>query len=194
MLNPSLQRNDKKARVLIYTVSLVVFAAVVVLSKYKLNINPGFDVHIFALLNAVINSLVAVLLLAGLFSAKQKKYALHKKIMLAAIVLSVLFLVSYIAHHLLAGETRYGDLNHDGLLGDDEKLQAGSMRTVYFVLLFTHIPLAAIILPFILFTAYRALTGQYEAHKKLTRITWPVWFYVAVSGVLVYLMIHPYYH
>lgn len=194
MLNPSLQRNDKKARVLIYTVSLVVFAAVVVLSKYKLNINPGFDVHIFALLNAVINSLVAVLLLAGLFSAKQKKYALHKKIMLAAIVLSVLFLVSYIAHHLLAGETRYGDLNHDGLLGDDEKLQAGSMRKVYFVLLFTHIPLAAIILPFILFTAYRALTGQYEAHKKLTRITWPVWFYVAVSGVLVYLMIHPYYH
>lgn len=193
MLQPSLQQNDKKARLLIYTVSVVVFAAVVVLSKYKLSVDLGFNVHVFALANAVINSMVAVLLLAGLLTAKQKNYALHKKIMLAAIVLSVLFLVSYIAHHLLAGETRYGDLNHDGLLSDDEKLQAGSMRMVYFILLFTHIPLAAIILPFILFTAYRALTGQYEAHKKLTRITWPVWFYVAVSGVLVYLMINPYY-
>lgn len=193
MLQPSLQQNDKKARLLIYTVSVVVFAAVVVLSKYKLSVDLGFNVHVFALANAVINSMVAVLLLAGLLTAKQKNYALHKKIMLAAIILSVLFLVSYIAHHLLAGETRYGDLNHDGLLSDDEKLQAGSMRMVYFILLFTHIPLAAIILPFILFTAYRALTGQYEAHKKLTRITWPVWFYVAVSGVLVYLMINPYY-
>lgn len=193
LLEPTLKKNDKKARLFIYTVSFVVFAAVVFLSKYKLNVDLGFNVHVFAKANAVINSIVAVLLLAGLFTVKQKKYGLHKKIMLTAISLSVLFLLSYIAHHLLAGDTRYGDLNHDGIISIDEKTLAGNLRMVYYFILITHIPLAAIVLPFILFTAYRALTGEYEQHKKLVRITWPLWFYVAVTGVVVYLMISPYY-
>ena len=194
MLQPSLTKNDKKARLLIYTVSIVVFAAVVFLSKYKLTADLGFDVHVFAKANAVINSIVALLLLAGLFTVNQKNYLLHKKIMMSAIILSVLFLLSYIAHHLLAGDTKYGDINHDGILSVDEKALAGNMRLVYYFILITHIPLAAIILPFILFTAYRALTGEYDKHKKLVRITWPVWFYVAVTGVAVYLMISPYYN
>ena len=193
MLQPSLTKNDKKAKLLIYTVSVVVFAAVVFLSKYKLVVDLGFDVHVFAKTNAIINSIVALLLLAGLFIIKQKNYLLHKKIMMSAIILSVLFLFSYIAHHLLAGDTKYGDINHDGILSMDEKALAGNMRMVYYFILITHIPLAAIILPFILFTAYRALTGEYDKHKKLVRITWPVWFYVAVTGVLVYRMISPYY-
>ena len=194
MLQPSLTKNDKKARRLIYTVSIVVFAAVVFLSKYKLQVDLGFNVHVFAKANAIINSMVAILLLAGLFTVKQKNYLLHKKIMLSAIVLSVLFLLSYIAHHLLAGDTKFGDINHDGILSIDEKTTAGSLRMIYYFILITHIPLAAIILPFILFTAYRALTGEYDKHKKLVRITWPVWFYVAVTGVLVYLVINPYYN
>ena len=194
MLQPSLTKNDKKAKLLIYAVSFVVFAAVVFLSKFKLQADLGFDVHVFAKINAIINSMVAVLLLAGLFAAKQRKYELHKKIMLAAIFLSVLFLLSYIAHHLLAGDTKFGDLNHDGILSLDEKSLAGNLRIVYYVILITHIPLAAIILPFILFTAYRALIGEYDKHKKLVRITWPVWFYVAITGVVVYLMISPYYN
>ena len=193
LLEPTLKKNDKKARLFIYTVSFVVFAAVIFLSKYKLDVDLGFNVHVFAKANAVINSIVAVLLLTGLFSVKQKKYELHKKIMLTAISLSVLFLLSYIAHHLLAGDTKYGDLNHDGILSIDEKALAGNLRMFYYFILITHIPLAAIILPFILFTAYRALTGEYDKHKKLVRITWPVWFYVAVTGVLVYRMISPYY-
>lgn len=194
MLQPSLPKNDKKAKRLIYTVSFVVFAAVVFLSKYKLNVDLGFDVHVFAKANTIINSMVAVLLLAGLFSARQKKYELHKKIMLTAISMSVLFLLSYIAHHLLAGDTKYGDLNHDGIVSLGEKALAGNLRMIYYFILITHIPLAAIILPFILFTAYRALTGEYDKHKRLVRITWPVWFYVAVTGVIVYLMISPYYN
>lgn len=194
MLQPSFKKNDAKARILIYAVSIIVFAAVVLLSRVKLDIDLGFDVHLFALLNAVINSAVALLLIAGLLTARQRKYIIHKKIILSAILLSVLFLVSYICHHLFAGETKFGDLNGDGVLGVDEKLRAGSMRWVYYIILFTHIPLAGIILPFILFTAYRALIGEYEVHKKLVRITWPVWFYVAVTGVLVYLLISPYYH
>jgi putative membrane protein len=193
MLQPSLVKNDKKAKLLIYVVSFVVFAAVVLLSKFKLEVDLGFNVHVFAQANAIINSVVAILLLAGLITIKQKKYLLHKKIMLAAMFLSVLFLVSYIAHHLLAGDTKFGDINHDGILSEDEKLAAGSVRMLYYFILLTHIPLAAIILPFILFTAYRALIGEYEQHKKLTRITWPVWFYVAVTGVVVYVMISPYY-
>jgi len=193
MLPASLNKNDKKARQLIYAVSLVVFAAVALLSKFKLNVNPGFDVHIFAMANAIINTLVMILLGAGLVTVKLKKYKLHKKMMFTAIILSVLFLVSYIAHHLLAGETKFGDLNHDGILSDEEKLRVGGLRFFYYFILLTHIPLAAIMLPFILFTAYRALVGEYEAHKKLVRITWPVWFYVAFTGIMVYLLISPYY-
>ena len=194
MLQPTLIKNDGKAKVLIWTVSIIVFVAVVILSKVKLVLDLPFNVHVFATINAVINSMVAVLLIAGLITAKSKNYATHKKIMLSAIVLSVLFLVSYICHHLLAGETKYGDLNHDGVLSMNETAMAGSSRIFYYILLLTHIPLAAIILPFILFTAYRALTGEYDKHRKLVRITWPVWFFVAVSGVVVYLMISPYYN
>lgn len=193
MLAPSLQKNERKARIFIFTVSIIVFAAVVILSRVKFELNLPFNVHIFAAANAVINTLVTICLVAGLITVKNQHYVIHKKIMLTAIVLSVFFLVSYIAHHLLAGETRFGDINHDGILSDSEKLDAGSMRIIYYILLLTHIPLAAVILPFILFTAYRALTGDYEKHKKLTRFTWPLWFYVAVSGVIIYLLISPYY-
>jgi putative membrane protein len=193
MLEPVLEKNDKKAKWLIGVFSFVVFAAVVLLSRIKLEVNLGFNVHLFAQFNAMVNAAVTVLLLLALYAVKKKNYLLHKKLMLTALVLSVLFLVSYICHHLFAGETKFGDINHDGILSDTEKLQAGTMRTMYYILLATHIPLAAIILPFILLTAYRALIAEWPKHKKLARITWPVWFYVSLSGVLVYLFISPYY-
>lgn len=174
-----INKNDKRARTLILILSVIVFAAVVVLGRVSLNLDLGFDVHIFAKLNALINATVAVLLVAGLVTAKQKQYATHKRIMLTAMVLSALFLVSYIAHHLLAGETKFGG--------------EGSIRYVYYIILVTHILLAAIILPFILFTAYRALIGENAAHRRLAKITWPIWFYVAVTGPIVYLLISPYY-
>lgn len=179
MLQPMFEKNDKKAKGLIYVVSFVVFIAVAILSKVKLEVDLGFDVHIFATINAVINSLVSVLLVLALVAVKQKKFQQHKNYMMGAIVLSVLFLVSYIAHHLLAGDTYFGG--------------EGAIRYVYFFILITHIFLAAIILPFILFTSYRALIGEYDKHKKLARYTWPLWFYVSVTGVVVYLMISPYY-
>lgn len=193
MLNPVLKKDDKKASRLIIAFSVVVFSAVVLLSKVKLEVDLGFDVHFFALINAMINSWVTVLLILALLAVKKKKYETHKKLMLTAMLLSILFLVSYICHHLLAGDTRFGDINHDGIVSEAEKTTAGSLRIVYYIILGTHIPLAGIILPFILFTAYRALIGEYPAHKKLARITWPVWFYVAVTGVIVYVMISPYY-
>lgn len=193
MLAPVWKKNDRKASVLIITFSLVVFVAVVALSRVKLEVNLGFDVHWFARVNAAINSIVAVLLVAALIAVRRGKYEAHKKMMLAAMILSILFLVSYICHHLFAGETRFGDTDHNGLVSVEEKTAAGWLRIVYFILLSTHIPLAGIILPFILFTAYRSLIGEYERHKKLGKITWPVWLYVAITGVLVYWMISPYY-
>ncbi|HEY6502706.1 MAG TPA: DUF420 domain-containing protein [Chitinophagaceae bacterium] len=193
MLAPVWKRNDKKARRLIIAFSLVVFIAVVALSRVKLEVELGFDVHFFALINAMINSCVAILLVLALIAVKRKKYQAHKKLMLTAMVLSILFLVSYICHHLFAGDTKFGDMDHNGIISEAEKNNESSLRIIYYIILGTHIPLAGIILPFILFTAYRALIGEWAQHKKLARITWPIWFYVAVTGVLVYWMISPYY-
>lgn len=180
MLEPILVKNDKRARIVIISLSLIVFIAVVVLGRVQVPVNGDFDIHIFAKINAIINSVVSVLLLAGLFTVKAKRnYKLHKNIMLTAMILSALFLVSYICHHVLAGDTKFGG--------------EGTIRYIYYFILITHILLAAIILPFILYTAYRASISEWPQHRKLARITWPIWFYVSVTGVLVYLLISPYY-
>jgi putative membrane protein len=179
MLPASIQKNDKRASLLIILFSIIVFVAVVFLSKIKLELELPFNVHLFAQINAAINTAVSFLLLVGLLAVKRGRYALHKKVMMTSMVISFLFLVSYICHHLLSDSTVFGG--------------EGTIRYVYYFILITHIILAAIILPFILFTSYRALVAEWSAHKKLARITWPIWFYVSVTGVIVYLLISPYY-
>src|SRR5882762_10291248 len=113
MLPISLKKNDRKAKQLIWVFSVVVFSAVALLGNFKLNFDPGFDVHVFAQANAFINSTIAILLLGALIAVKKKYYSIHKRMMITALVLSVIFLVFYIAHHLLTGEARFGDINHD---------------------------------------------------------------------------------
>jgi putative membrane protein len=189
----SLKKNDKKAHLLIIAFSFVVFAVIASLSKIQLRVDLGFDVHIFAAANAVINSLVAVLLVVALIFVRQKKYMAHKKVMMYAMVLSILFLVSYIIHHLLSGDTMYGDIDHNKIVDDVEKAAVASTRGIYLIILLTHIFLAAIILPFILYTAYRGMISEFPKHKKLGRITWPIWFYVSLTGPILYWMIAPYY-
>ena len=179
MLPASIQKNDKLANILIILFSVVVFVAVVFLSRVKLDIALPFDVHVFAKVNAIINSAVSFLLLVGLLAVKRGRYALHRKVMMTAMVLSFLFLVSYICHHLLSDSTSFGGV--------------GAIKMVYYVILISHILLAAIILPFILYTSYRALVAEFPAHRQLAKITWPIWFYVSVTGVIVFLMISPYY-
>jgi putative membrane protein len=193
MLSRTIQNNDKKAHILIWIFSAIVFFAVVLLDRITLDVSLGFDPHIFAKLSAGVNSLVAILLIIGLIMIKQKKYELHKKVMLSTMVLSILFLVFYIAHHLFTGETKYGDLNHDFVLSDDEKSMAGMMRYIYYFIIGTHITLAGIVMPFVLYSAYRGLTAEYSKHKKLVRYTFPIWLYVAITGVIVYFMISPFY-
>jgi putative membrane protein len=179
MLQASIQKNDRQAAWLIGIFSVVVFVVVVLLGRIKLDVELGFDIHVFARANAIINTAIAVLLLAALWAVKNRRYLLHKRLMMGALALSIVFLVSYIAHHLLAGDTKFGG--------------EGTIRYVYFFILITHIFLAAIILPFILYTAYRGLTAEFGKHRKLAKYTWPWWFYVAVTGPVVYLMISPYY-
>ena len=179
MLEASIKKNDKRANVLIIIFSVIVFVAVVFLSRIKLEVELPFNVHLFAKINAVINSMVSFLLLVGLLAVKRGNYRLHKKVMMTAMVLSLLFLVSYICHHLFSDSTSYGG--------------EGFVKGVYYFILITHIILAAIILPFILFTSYRALIAEWPGHRKLAKITWPIWFYVSVTGVVVYWMISPYY-
>jgi len=165
---------------LIILFSVIVFVAVVFLSRIKLEVELPFNVHLFATVNAILNSLVSILLVVGLIAVKNAKYELHRNVMMSAMVLSLLFLVSYICHHLFSESTSYGG--------------EGVMKSVYYFILITHIILAAVILPFILYTSYRALVAEWPAHRKLAKITWPIWFYVSVTGVIVYLMISPYYN
>ena len=193
MLEATWKQNDKKAYWLIGVFSAIVFLAVTILDQITLEVDLGFNPHIFATLSASVNSAVSVLLLAGLYFVKQKNFVMHKKVMLFAMGLSVLFLVFYIAHHLFAGQTRFGDINHDGELDSLELQAAGSMRMVYFFIISTHIILAGLVMPFVLLSAYRALTGEWPKHKKLVRYTFPIWLYVAITGVVVYWMISPYY-
>lgn len=179
MLEPIIEKNDRRAKVLILLLSVVVFVAIVILGRVQIPVGGDFDIHVFAKINAVINTGVSILLIAALVAVKAKNYRLHKRLMLIAMILSVLFLVSYIFHHLFAGDTKFGG--------------EGPIRYFYYTILISHIILAAIILPFILFTAYRAMIAEWPQHRKLARITWPIWLYVSITGVLVYLMISPYY-
>lgn len=194
MLAPMIEKNDTKAKWIIGIFSVIVFVAVSFLSKFTIDVTLPFDKHIFAFINALLNTTVAILLVVALVAVKQKKLVLHKRLMLTAMLLSVLFLISYIAHHLFAGEARFGDSDFDGTVSAAEAAVVGNTRPFYLIVLSTHILLAATSLPFILFTAYRALTGEFEDHKRKAKTMWPIWFYVAATGPLVYLMIKPYYN
>ncbi len=147
----------------------------------------------YLLFHAILNSTTAILLLASLYFIKNKRIRAHRAANLTAVVLSAIFLISYVIYHSTNPSVKYGDLNHDGLLSADEKIQAGELRYVYYFILGSHIILSGIIIPLVLFTLQRAFQEKFERHKKLARVTWPLWFYVAVTGVIVYVMISPYY-
>lgn len=151
------------------------------------------DVSFLPGLNAVLNSATALCLVLSLYFIKAGNIQTHKTFNLAAMVLSSIFLVSYVIYHFQAPSTKFGDVNGDHVLSDIEKASAGGIRYFYYVLLITHIILAAVVVPFVLRSLYFGWTRQDERHRKLSKITWPIWFFVAVSGVVVYLLISPYY-
>jgi len=177
-------------------VSVFVFVVVLILNRRLIPAPtaPASFVSVLPKLNAILNGTCTILLLISLYYIKKLNIAMHKRINILAFILSSLFLLSYITFHWLAPETRYGDLNGDGKLSQAEILAAGNVRYVYYVILTTHIILAAGVLPLILLSFYRGLQMQVEKHKKLVRWTFPIWLYVTITGVVVYLLISPYYH
>lgn len=153
---------------------------------------PAFISYLPAL-HALLNSLTAVTLCVSLYFIKNKNIEAHRYANYTAMVLSATFLVSYVVYHLCTEAVLFGDADHNHIVDAAEKAAVGSMRLVYLLLLLTHIVLAAIILPFILFTFIRGYTMQVEAHKRIARYTFPLWLYVAITGPLCYFMLAPYY-
>jgi putative membrane protein len=181
----------KKLNIAAWIITVAVIALVTLMRYVDLPINA--DLYFLPPFHASLNALTAVVLVIALYFIKQKKVELHKRAIYVAIGLSALFLLSYVAYHFTAPPTLYGDANHDGVVDAAEKAAAGGMRTVYFILLATHIVLAAVIFPFILFTFIRAYTNQFEKHKKMARWVFPIWLYVAITGPICYFMLMPYY-
>ncbi len=171
----------------------LVLLLVGVMRQVKIPLPEGVDLGFLAPFHAGVNALTAVVLLVALYFIKQKNVEAHQKAMMTALGLSVLFLLSYVAYHFTTPETIFGDINHDGMLSAKERAAVGSTRTLYLVILLSHIVLAAVSLPFILFTFIRAYTQQFEKHRRMARYVWPIWFYVAVTGPVAYLMLMPYY-
>ncbi|MCS7017566.1 MAG: DUF420 domain-containing protein [Cytophagales bacterium] len=153
----------------------------------------NIDVSILPHLNAVLNSATTTCLLIAYFFIKNQNETVHRRLMMTAFILSSLFLVSYVIYHFQAPSTKFGDINGDGVLSEVELAEAGMMRGIYLFILVTHILLAVVVVPFVLVAFYFALTKQIARHKKIVKYAFPIWLYVAVTGVVVYLMISPYY-
>lgn len=180
-MEPLLKKEDKKAKRWITVISVILFLAIILMGndRFTPNMELPFNPYIFASINATINSFVSLFLVLALVFVKKQNYIRHRNMMLLAIGGSALFMISYVMHHLFTDSTSYGG--------------EGIAKTFYYVILFSHILLAGIIMPFILWTAYKGLTGDYKKHAKIARITWPIWFYVSITGVIIYWMIKPYY-
>jgi putative membrane protein len=178
-------------------VTIFVITVVIVLNRHLIPgpaVAPAFTPYL-PMLNATLNGTCTILLLTSLYFIKQGNIKVHKRLNIITFCLSSLFLVSYILfHYLMRTDTLYGDANFDGVLSPAERAAAGGMRTLYLSILVPHIVLAAGVLPLILLSFYRGLQMQVAKHKKLVRWAFPIWLYVTASGVIVYLMIQPYYH
>lgn len=180
-----------------WIVVLSVAIPLVVALLFGVNLRKlGYDVEPLSFLPpiyATINGITAVLLIAAVWSIKNGKRALHERLIKIAIACSVAFLGMYVAYHMTADSTVFGDVNHNGVLEADEASAIGGIRLLYLVILLSHILLSIVIIPFVLITYVRAISKSFERHKKIAKITFPLWLYVAVTGVIVYLMISPYY-
>ena len=176
----SLLTRERFAVPLIITLSIVVPVLVLILMYLPQRYNIfGTQSGTFPLFHALINGSTALILLVGYYFMKKKEYKLHRNFLISAFGLSAIFMVSYFISKISNDPVPFGG--------------EGFLRYIYFFILITHIVLSAIIVPLVLFTMYRGLTGQYDKHSKIARWTFPIWLYVAITGVLVYILMFPYY-
>lgn len=175
-----LSKTDKVAVPIIVALSLLVPVLVIILMLLPERYNfLGAQSGTFPFFHAVLNGGTALMLMAGYFFMTIKRYKAHRNVMITAFLMSVIFLVSYVISKISNDPVPYGG--------------AGILRYIYFFILISHILLSAIIVPLVLFTMYRGLTGEYSKHSKIARYTFPIWLYVAITGVLVYVFMYPYY-
>ena len=188
-----LEPNTKLQNIIVVvSIAIPILVAVLIYLPASARIND-LEVSFIPHLNAVLNSATAICLVISLWAILNKKIIVHRTANLIALGLSTFFLIGYVLYHYASESTVFGDINGNRMLDPSEREALGSTRALYLILLLSHIALATVVVPFVLFSFYYSLTGQFAKHKRLSRFTWPLWFYVAVSGVIVYWMINPYY-
>jgi putative membrane protein len=175
-----------KYRKLVIAVSIIIPIAVAALFGIKVE---GVDLSFLPPFYATLNGITAVLLVLALVFIKKGNMKLHQRTIQACLAISLLFLLCYVAYHMTSDTTLYGDMNHDGIVDAN----IGSIKYLYYFILISHILLSVAVIPVVLFTYLFALEGNFVKHKKYTRFAFPIWLYVAVTGVVVYWMISPYY-
>lgn len=190
------KQNDKTVFKIVLGVSALICVVVVVLNQKLIPVPDTFPAFIYKLplLNAFLNGSCSVLLIASLWAIKKRNIELHKKLNLTAFLLSSLFLISYVTAHYFIPDTKFGDVDHNGILDEMELAAVSGIRPVYLIILLSHILLAVIVLPMILLSFYFALKDDRVKHKKITRFSYPIWLYVTLTGVVVYALISPYYN
>ena len=181
---------EKKYKPLVIVLSIVIPTVVAVLFGVKID---GVDLSFLPPIYAGINGLTAVLLIAAVVMIKKGKRDIHQKLMTSAVICSLLFLAMYVAYHMTSDSTVYGDINGDGLRNAAEAAAIGASKYIYFGILISHILLSIIVIPFVMMTYLKGWSGKLEQHKKWAKFTFPLWLYVAVTGVVVYFMISPFY-
>ncbi len=188
-----IQANKSYLR-LIVIISVAVPALVAVLLFTPIKLELSGWVKFLPTLNAVLNSTTSVLLILAFLAIRFKKIKWHRNLMLTSLSLGALFLVSYVIYHGTTESTVFGDVDHNGVLSAEEMEAVGDSRMIYLIVLLSHIGLSIVVVPFVLIAFYYALSDQISSHRKIVKYTYPIWLYVSITGVVVYLMISPYYN
>ena len=184
---------SKKLGLAAWILTAAVLALVGLMRRVKIPLPEGVELSFLPPFHAAVNAAAAVVLVIAFIAVMKGHIALHRRMIMVAMGLSVLFLLSYVAYHFTSNEVKFGDANLDGIVDAAERAKVGGMRTIYLIILFSHIVLAAVSLPFILFTFIAGWTNRFATHRKLARWVFPIWLYVAVTGPICYWMLRPYY-
>ena len=183
----------RKLTWVVWIVSVAVLGLVALMQEVKIPIPDNVDLSYLPAFHAILNLSAALFLVAAIQAIKKGLVFRHRTMIYGALVCSLVFLLSYVLYHFTTPATIFGDLNGDGQLSEVERMQVGGMRTVYLVILISHVVLAAVSFPFILLTVLYALTNQFQKHRRVARRIFPIWLYVAVTGPVVYYFLRPYY-
>ena len=176
---PANHQLASRLKIVIWVLTIIVLGVVGAMRQIKFPLPEGMSLGFLPAVHATLNSLVAILLVAAFVFIKRKQVNAHKTAINVAMALSITFLCCYVAYHVTTPETKFGG--------------TGAIKYIYYVLLITHIALAALSFPFILFTWMYGVTNQFDKHRRMAKLVFPIWLYVAITGPVCYLLLRPYY-